>query len=199
MFDLFRIFLLWPFLKTKPCHNCIYWSKGNLVYNSDYAGFNMLRNSPAMKWRCDTSRPYPLGKRIEFLTMNLSSEKNPTLYLSHGIIASFYVMAAWLITSGLQVIAQEILKAAHFVNGKFGVDLDLGNMIGRTTILNPNLSFDLFSIIIYWIRYILVTIFQWKPGAPFVGQLNHHLHRTLHIDSISDSSVQTLLPLILHK
>ena len=124
------------FFKTIFLHFCLSCSKGNMIFDLDYASFQIPKIVLLWKIRCDPSRAYSIEKWSEYLTINWCTDKNTTSYLSHDINYSFSGMIACLITSGLHFIAWSIWQESHFGYGQFGVDLNLFKTKGEITVLN---------------------------------------------------------------
>ena len=158
------------FFKIKFRHHSIYWSKGNLVLNPDYNSFRSSKNSPTMETKVWYLTAIFTWKTTRSFNNELIQwKRSPNSYLSHYIIASLYIMTDCLIKSGLRFIERASVQAAHLGAVQFGVDLNLGNMKGWITLLNPSFSVDFLSLIIYWIQCILVPIFQRQNRISLCG------------------------------
>ena len=169
VFGLSGRFIQYPFFETNLFHHSLFISNGNLILNPDYASCRISKTFPPWKIRWYPSRTYPSCKNPGVLTTNWYAKKTSYFIFIPQYNCFFLRTSACLITPRMHFILRESWQAENVGTGQFGVDLNLGAITVRITVINTSLYINFFSLIIFSIIYIVIPSFQLQVISHFCG------------------------------
>ena len=141
-------------------------------------------------WR--RSLPYPVISFPAVCTTNWSVEtKYPISYLSRSRMPYFSGTCLTLTTPGDRFLALPNMQDSHAGTAQVSAVSSLGEMNGSITDLVPSGSTTFCGFIIYWIRCILITLFQCHNNSSFWALKNYDFHLHQHRDHRTECNVHT--------